>query len=387
MKRVFLIVLDGVGAGYLPDAEKYGDKGAHTLRGVFSSPFFKIPTLKKLGIGNISGLEFLGENKKSLAATGKAAELSSGKDTTTGHWEIAGLNLKTPFPVYPNGFPKEIIDEFEKRIGKKALCNKAYSGTEVIKDYGQEHIESGNPIVYTSADSVFQIAAHTDVISLKELYSYCETAREILVGEHAVGRVIARPFEGDYPYKRTKDRHDYSLPPPEKTLLDALKEQGFDVVSVGKIYDIFATNGITKAYKTTNNNEGMTALDMALDTDFCGLCFANLVDFDMVYGHRNDVDGFAKALSSFDGWLDGFLQKLNKDDLLIITADHGCDPTFKGTDHTREYIPVLVYGDINPVDLGIRKSYADIASTIKDIFGIEYKTHGISFYKEINGGN
>lgn len=385
MKRVFLIVLDSLGIGALPDACDYGDEGANTIKSISKSKFFNIPTLKSLGIGNIEGLEFLGKTKTPLAAVGRAQEISKGKDTTTGHWEIAGLKLEKPFPTYPNGFPKEVLEPFCNAIGKEVLCNKTYSGTEVIKDYGQEHIESGKPIVYTSADSVFQVAAHTDIIPLKELYSICETARELLKGEHAVGRVIARPFTDKYPFVRTKDRHDYSLEPTQKTVLDSLKNNGKEVISIGKIKDIFADRGITVSHKTANNFEGMKCLDEFAQKDFNGLCFANLVDFDMVYGHRNDIDGYANALSEFDAWLQNFLPKLNKEDLLIITADHGCDPGYKGTDHTREYVPIIVYGDIKRVDLGTRDTYADIAATVSDIFALGYKTHGKSFLTTFKG--
>lgn len=385
MKRVFLIVLDSLGIGSLPDARDYGDEGANTIKSISKSTYFNIPTLLSLGIGNIDGIDFLDKNKNPLGAVGRFAEISKGKDTTTGHWEIAGINLKTAFPTYPNGFPKEVLEPFCKAIGRDVLCNKTYSGTTVIKDYGEEHIRTGKPIVYTSADSVFQIAAHTDVISVEELYSMCEIARGLLVGEHAVGRVIARPFDGEYPFARTKDRHDYSLEPTQKTVLDALNDKNYDVISVGKIYDIFASKGITNAYKTTNNFEGMETLSKIANENFNGLCFANLVDFDMVYGHRNDIDGYAKALSEFDAWLKGFLEKIKKDDLLIITADHGCDPGYNGTDHTREFVPVIIYGDIKNVNLGTRGTYSDIAATISQIFNLDYKTHGKSFWNDLKG--
>ncbi len=379
MKRVFLIVIDSVGVGALPDADKYNDSMADTMRSISKSPFFNIPNLKKMGIGNIDGLSYLGVAKEPIAAFAKMSEVSAGKDTTTGHWEIAGLNVSTPFPTYPKGFPKEIIDEFTKRIGIGILCNKPYSGTEVIKDYGEEHLKTGKPIVYTSADSVFQIATHEKIVPVETLYRYCEIARELL----SVGRVIARPFDGEYPFIRTPRRHDYSLAPTGKTVLDALCDNNLSVISVGKINDIFAAKGITKSIPTVSNADGMDKLNRIVKEDFNGLCFANLVDFDMVYGHRNDIDGYAKALSEFDDFLGEFVKELRAEDLLIITADHGCDPGDESTDHTREYTPLLIFGGQKNVNLGIRQSFADIAATIADIFEIEYKTHGISFKKEI----
>ena len=311
MKRIFLIVLDSVGVGFLPDAAEYGDSGADTMRRISRSEKFNIPTLIKLGLGNINGIDYLESTDNPLASYGKMCEISKGKDTTTGHWEIAGLNIKKPFPTYSGGFPDSVIKEFEEKTGRKVICNKVYSGTEVIKDYGEEHIESGALIVYTSADSVFQIAAHEDVVSVEELYRYCEIAREILKGEHGVGRVIARPFTGEYPFSRTSRRHDYSLAPIGQTVLDALKDNGYDVIAVGKINDIFASHGITKSISTTDNDDGMRVTDQIVNWDFNGLCFVNLVDFDMVYGHRNNIDGYAEALSNFDKWLSEFLSKLN----------------------------------------------------------------------------
>ena len=382
MKRIFLIVLDSVGVGFLPDAAEYGDSGADTMRRISRSEKFNIPTLIKSGLGNINGIDYLERTENPLASYGKMCEISKGKDTTTGHWEIAGLNIKKPFPTYSGGFPDSVIKEFEEKTGRKVICNKVYSGTEVIKDYGEEHIESGALIVYTSADSVFQIAAHEDVVSVEELYRYCEIAREMLKGEHGVGRVIARPFTGEYPFSRTSRRHDYSLAPIGQTVLDALKDNGYDVIAVGKINDIFASHGITKSISTTDNDDGMRVADQIVNLDFNGICFVNLVDFDMVYGHRNNIDGYAEALSNFDKWLSEFLPKLNSEDMLIITADHGCDPGDDSTDHTREYTPVLVYGGRN-TDLGVRRSFADIAATISDIFSLDYKTHGVSFKKEL----
>ncbi len=383
MKRIFLIVLDSVGVGALPDAADYGDAAADTMRSISVSKKFNIPILKTLGIGNIKGLSYLGETDKPWASYGKSAEVSHGKDTTTGHWEIAGLKIENPFPTYPDGFPEDIITRFIERTGRKVLCNKVYSGTEVIKDYGDAHIKTGALIVYTSADSVFQIAAHEDIVPVDELYRYCEIARELLQGEHGVGRVIARPFIGEYPFTRTSNRHDFSLRPIGKTVLDALKGDGYDVIAVGKINDIFVGSGITESIHTADNNEGMAVADELLGKDFRGLCFINLVDFDMVYGHRNNIDGYAEALSNFDRWLGGFLPNLGEEDMLIITADHGCDPGDVSTDHTREYTPLLVYGAPINTDLGVRATFADIAASVADIFGVNYQTHGKSFKKEL----
>ena len=368
--RIFLIVLDSFGIGNAPDADKFGDEGANTLKSISMSPEFNINNLKRLGICNIDGVEF--ENYDSpIAKFGALQELSNGKDTTIGHFEISGIVSKKPFPTYPDGFPKSIIDEFEKQTGCGTLCNKPYSGTKVIEDYGEEHIKTGKLIVYTSADSVFQIAAHTDIVPLEKLYEYCRIARKILIGEHAVGRVIARPFNGEYPFTRTADRHDFSVEPPQDTMLDILKENNFDVVSVGKIADIFANCGITESYYTHSNAEGMSKTLELLSNDFKGLCFTNLVDFDMKYGHRRDIDGYAKAISEFDKWLDEFLPKLKNDDLLIITADHGCDPAFKGTDHTREQVPLIMYSNnIKFENLGTIKGYDYISNVVLDNFDI-----------------
>ena len=384
MKRIFLIVLDSLGVGELPDADKFGDIGSNTLKSISKSEKFNIPTLLSMGLGNIDGIDFLKNAEHPTAAYGKCAELSLGKDTTTGHWEIAGLISEKPFPTYKNGFPKEIIDEFSRLTGRGVLCNKPYSGTEVIKDYGDEHLKTGKLIVYTSADSVFQIAAHEDIVPPEELYNYCKIARKLLCGKNAVGRVIARPFTGSYPFRRTANRHDFSLVPPKATLLDALSKNGFDVLSVGKIKDIFASKGITESVFTKSNKGGMEQTDRCFEKDFNGLCFVNLVEFDMLYGHRNDVDGYAAAVSEFDIWLKTFLPKLKNDDMLIITADHGCDPGDISTDHTREYIPLLIYGyGIKPVNLGIRATYADIGATGADIFNVQLDTKGISFKAEI----
>ncbi len=386
MKRVFLIVLDSVGAGALPDAEKFGDAGAHTLRSLSKSDKLNIPNLKKLGIGNIDGLSFFGEADAPAAAHGKCAEASQGKDTTIGHWEISGLVTNTPLPTFPEGFPKELLDKFSEATGRGVLCNKPYSGTAVINDYGDEHMRTGNLIVYTSADSVFQIAAHENLVPPEKLYEYCRIARSILKGEWGVGRVIARPFIGTSGnYKRTANRHDFSLEPWGETVLDAIKNAGLDFIAVGKITDIFAGKGVTETILTHSNDEGMEVTADIAKRDFNGLCFVNLVEFDMTFGHRRDVDGYANALTKFDQWLGGFIPTLGEDDCLIITADHGCDPAYlKTTDHTREYIPLIVYGkNLKPADLGIRSSYTDIAATVADLLGVEYNCGGVSFAKEI----
>lgn len=381
MKRVFLFVLDSVGIGALPDAEKFGDVGADTMRSISKSDKFHIPNLIKLGLGNIKGLSYLGKVKKPLASFGKCAEISNGKDTTIGHYEMAGLISENPFPVYPDGFPDYIISAFEKATGRKVICNKPYSGTEVIKDYGKEHLETGALIVYTSADSVFQIAAHEDIVPTETLYKYCEAARKILVGKDAVARVIARPFKGNIgSFERTANRRDFSLPPHGVTMLDELSENGYDVIAVGKISDIFSNRGITRAVHSHGNKECMDASFECVKEDFCGLCFINLVDFDMKYGHRNDVDGYAAALSEFDKDIMDFISFLRDDDLMIITADHGCDPGDVSTDHTREYTPLLVYGkNISAVSIGERESFSDIAATIEEFFGVKGKIAGKSF--------
>lgn len=389
MKRVFLVVLDSVGIGELPDAGDYNDEGSHTLYAASKSEHFNMPNMERLGLFNIAGVKEKFP-KKDLSkgfegSVARLAEKSKGKDTTTGHWEIAGVISEQPFPTYPDGFPKEIIDEFEKRTGRKTLCNLPYSGTEVILEYGEEHVKTGALIVYTSADSVFQIAAHEDIVSIDELYRYCEIAREILRGEHGVGRVIARPFTGTYPdFKRTSNRHDYSLAPP-KTMLDQLIEAGKDVLGVGKIYDIFAGKGVNDTVRTKSNEEGIERLIERMDRDFEGLCFVNLVDFDMVYGHRNDIDGYAKALTYFDSQLPRIMAGLRDDDILMITADHGCDPSTPSTDHSREYVPMVAYGKHirKENDLGTRESYSDIAATILGYFDIPQQVAGASFLKDI----
>ncbi|MBQ3571497.1 MAG: phosphopentomutase [Clostridia bacterium] len=383
-KRVFLIVLDSVGIGELPDAENWGDKGSNTLKAIRYHEKFNCPNLQKMGLFNIEGVG--GGVDNPTASFARMAESSLGKDTTIGHWEIAGVISPAPLPVYPNGFPEEVISEFERLTGRKTICNKPYSGTEVIKDYGEEHIKTGALIVYTSADSVFQIAAHEDHVPIEELYRYCEIAREMLKGKHGVGRVIARPFAGDYPFVRTPRRHDYSLLPPAVTMLDLLKEEGKAVISVGKIYDIFAGRGLTESNRIKNNADGMNVTIAKASEQFEGLCFTNLVDFDMVYGHRNDVAGYANAMSEFDAQLPELLAKMTSEDILIITADHGCDPATPSTDHSREHTPMLIYGEKikSGVDLKTRSSFADISATVLEYLGVaQGESKGKSFLKEV----
>jgi phosphopentomutase len=386
MKRVFLIVLDSFGIGELPDAPDFQDEGSNTLRATTTSEFFAMPTMRELGLFNIDGVDFVVKSKSPKGSYARMTEVSKGKDTTIGHWEIAGIQSNKALPTYPNGFPEDILEKFSKLTKRGVLCNKPYSGTDVIRDYGKAHVDSGDLIVYTSADSVFQIAAHEDIVPIEQLYEYCEMAREMLVGEHGVGRVIARPFEGEYPdYKRTPKRHDFSILPPKNTMLTDLQEHNFDVIAVGKIKDIFAGKGITEFVYTKNNNEGIDRTLEYLDKDFNGLCFINLVDFDMLYGHRNDVDGYAKALSEFDARLGSILDKLREDDILMITADHGCDPSTPSTDHSREYTPWVIYGKNIKADknLGTRESFADIAKTIEEYFGVESDIAGVSALQNI----
>lgn len=387
MKRVFLIVLDSCGCGALPDAEQFGDAGVNTLRSCAGSEKFHIPNLKKLGLGNIEGLDFIGPVEKPEGAVCRLAEASMGKDTTVGHWEIAGVISPESLPTYPNGFPEAVLDAFQAVTGRGILCNRTYSGTEVIRDYGEEQMKTGKWIVYTSADSVFQVAAHEEVIPLEELYDACCKARQILRGKHGVGRVIARPYVGNAAdgFQRTSNRHDYSLEPPARTLLDAVKEAGKSSIAVGKIQDIFAGQGTTEHVYNKSNADGMAhAMDYA-GQDFEGLCFVNLVDFDMVYGHRRNIDGYANALAEFDAWLPGFLEKLGEDDIVMITADHGCDPGYTATtDHTREYVPLLVWGEkVKSVNLGTRSTFADIAATIAQLLDVKLETPGKSFLSEI----
>ena len=374
MKRVFLIVLDSFGIGEMPDAKRFGDIGVNTLGTVAASPYFSMPNMEKLGLFHIDGVTCKKPEQEQTGCVARMTERSMGKDTTIGHWEIAGICSKEPLPVYPNGFPEEILQQFSERTGRGVLCNRPYSGTEVIKDFGDEHVKTGKLIVYTSADSVFQIAAHEDVVPVEQLYEYCRTAREILTGKNGVGRVIARPFVGESgSYTRTPRRHDFSLKPPAVTMLDRLKETGHDVIAVGKIYDIFAGQGITEHVYTGGNAEGIERTLEYLDKDFDGLCFVNLVDFDMLYGHRNDVDGYAKALTAFDEALPKILAAMRRDDILMITADHGCDPGYKvSTDHSREYTPFVMYGSkVKPGNLGTRETFADIGATVLSYFGIE----------------
>lgn len=383
-KRVFLIVLDSFGVGELPDAADFGDNGANTLRSCFNTGKLNVPNMAKIGLFNIDGVDFGEKESAPSGAVMRLSELSKGKDTTTGHWEIAGIVSEKPFPTFPDGFPSEVIAEFEKRTGRKTLCNKPYSGTKVIADYGEESIKTGALIVYTSADSVFQIAAHESVVPVEELYKYCEIAREILQGDFAVGRVIARPFEGEYPFTRTPRRHDFSLIPPKTTMLDVLKENGLDVIGVGKIYDIFAGKSVTECDRKIGNSVDMDITSEYQKKDFHGLCFTNLVDFDMLYGHRRNAVGYAQALNEFDAWLSGFMAKMRSDDVLIITADHGCDPCHSGTDHTREYIPVMVYGnEIKSANLGTRTGFCDIAATVLELLNITGSVNGKSFADEI----
>ena len=385
-KRVFLIVLDSVGCGALPDAAAFGDAGTNTLRSCAESGALHVPNLQRLGLFNIAGIGCGAPADAPAAAYGKCAERSAGKDTTTGHWEIAGLISDTPMKTYPDGFPEEVLARLRAASGREILCNLPYSGTEVIRDYGREHMETGALIVYTSADSVLQIAAHEDIIPVPELYRICESAREIMQGEYAVGRIIARPFVGEYPnFTRTANRHDYSVAPFAPTALDAVKNAGLDVISVGKIRDIFDGCGITEAYRTVSNDDGMGRTIALTAKDFRGLCFVNLVEFDSAYGHRRNVPGYTQALNTFDAQLGALLPQLKEDDLLILTADHGCDPAAHGTDHTREYIPLLVYGkDVQPVSLGIRTGFSDIGQTVLAALGIDGAgLAGESFYSGI----
>ncbi len=385
MKRVFLIVLDSFGVGELPDAADFGDAGASTVRSVSKSDKLSIPNMIGMGLGNIDGVDDVGGVASPTAACGKMAEQSRGKDTTVGHWEIAGHISTRPLPTYPDGFPQDVLDKLREATGREILCNKPYSGTDVIRDYGREQTETGALIVYTSADSVLQIAAHEDHIPIEELYGICRKARTIMHGEHGVGRIIARPYKGEYPnFVRTANRHDFSLEPTGVTLLDELKASGLDVIAVGKIEDIFAGRGVTEAIHTKSNRHGMEVTSELLERDFNGLCFVNLVEFDSHYGHRNDTDGYAAALSEFDRWLGEFVKELKTDDILIITADHGCDPGDVSTDHTREYTPLLVYGDrIKAQNLGVRRTFADTAATVAEIFGIEYTGAGESYADRI----
>ena len=387
MKRIFLIVLDSFGIGAMPDAQSFGDVNVNTLAACATSAQLHIPNMIAAGLGNIDGVECLPKVDAPTGAYARLREASMGKDTTIGHWEIAGVVSPEPLPTYPNGFPAEVLDAFEAATGRGCLCNLPYSGTDVIRDYGEEQLKTGKWIVYTSADSVFQVAANEELIPLEELYDACHKARNILRGKHGVGRVIARPFVGDKEngFKRTSNRHDYSLEPPKTTMLDAIKAAGLDSIAVGKIHDIFAGYGDTEFVFNKSNANGMEHALHYANQDFTGLCFVNLVDFDMQFGHRRDIDGYAKALNEFDGWLPRLLEKLNEEDLVMITADHGCDPAYTATtDHTREYVPLLVLGkNVKPVNLGTRKSFSDIAATVTELLGVAYDCPGTSFASEI----
>ena len=380
-RRIFLIVLDSYGIGALPDAADFGDEGSNTLKTITASKAYDTPNMKKLGLFNIDGVDWMKKEESPAGAYGRMKERSRGKDTTIGHWEIAGVVSPKPLPVYPNGFPEEILEKFREATGREVLCNLPYSGTDVIRDYGEEHMKTGALIVYTSADSVFQIAAHEEIVPVEELYRYCEIAREILCGEHGVGRVIARPFIGEAPnFQRTANRHDFSLLPPRDTMLDAILEAGYDTHGIGKIYDIFAGKGIAHTQRIQNNVDGMEKTLEMQEKDFKGLCFVNLVDFDMMYGHRNDIEGYANAATVFDRQLKTFLERMRPEDILMITADHGCDPGFRGTDHSREHTPLLICGeDIKEnVNLGTRETFADIAATVLDLLHVENNTDGTS---------
>lgn len=381
MKRVFLIVLDSFGIGEMEDAAEYGDRGTNTIKSVSSSAAFHMPNMGMLGLFNIDGVDCREPVAQPAGRIARMKEASKGKDTTIGHWEIAGILSEQPLPTYPDGFPEEVLNDFSAAVGRGVLCNKPYSGTEVIKDYGDEHVKSGDLIVYTSADSVFQIAAHEDVVPVETLYEYCKTARGILQGKHGVGRVIARPFTGTSGnYTRTAGRHDFSLEPPSVTMLDQLKASGRDVISVGKIKDIFAGKSITEYVYTKGNAEGIERTLAYMERDFEGLCFINLVDYDMLYGHRNDIDGYAAALTYFDEKLPQILGKLKEDDVLMITADHGCDPGYTvSTDHSREHTPFIMYGSkVTPANLGTRETFADIGATVLDCFHIKPEFAGTS---------
>ena len=386
MKRIFLIVLDSFGIGAMPDSTQFGDVGVNTLASCAGSEKLRIPNMVAAGLGNADGVSCLPKTDAPTGAIARLTEKSMGKDTTIGHWEIAGIVSPDPLPTYPNGFPEEVLAPFRAATGRGVLANAPWSGTEVINVYGDAHVRTGDLIVYTSADSVFQIAAHEDVVPLETLYEYCHIARDLLKGKHGVGRVIARPFVGTSGhYTRTPNRHDYSLEPPRKTLLDAVKEAGLDAIAVGKIFDIFAGRGTTEHVYNKSNADGMAHTLHYAERDFHGLCFVNLVDFDMQFGHRRDIDGYAKALTEFDAWLPSLMEKLGDEDLVMITADHGCDPGYAATtDHTREYVPLMILGKgVKPVNLGTRGSFADIAATVAELLGVTLDTPGQSFAQEI----
>lgn len=387
VNRIVLLILDSVGIGALPDAKNFNSEGANTLGNLFEvHPDINLNHFLELGLGNIEGIDYLPEKKDPQAAYGRAMEYSNGKDTTTGHWEIAGIHLDEPFKTYPNGFPKEIMDEFEKRTGKKGIGNKPASGTKIIEELGEEHLRTKNPIVYTSADSVFQIAAHEEVIPIKELYEMCEIARDIMTGKHAVARIIARPFIGSLgSFERTANRRDLSLSPQEKTILDYTLDGGYDVIGIGKIDDIYNGQGISKKITSKSNLQGIAKTIEAIKENTQGIIFTNLVDFDSKFGHRRDTKGYKEALEEVNKHLPDLLNTLKETDVLIITADHGNDPTYQGTDHTREYVPLLIYGQTikQGTDLGTRKSFSDIAATISDLLKIEKPKNGKSFADNI----
>ena len=387
MKRIFLFVLDSFGIGAMKDSESFGDVGVNTLASCATSEKLHIPNMIAAGLGNIDGVSCLPKADAPIGAFARLKEASMGKDTTIGHWEIAGIVSPEPLPTYPNGFPEEVLEPFRAATGRGVLANAPWSGTAVLDEFGEEHMRTGDLIVYTSADSVFQIAAHEDIVPPEKLYEYCRIARSLLRGKHGVGRVIARPFVGTGKgnFKRTANRHDFSLEPPKETLLDAIKAAGKASIGVGKINDIFAGIGTTEHVYNTSNANGMEHTEHYAPRDFEGLCFVNLVDFDMVFGHRRNIDGYAQALSEFDAWLGDFLPKLREDDLLMITADHGCDPGYGATtDHTREYVPLLILGKaVKPVNLGTRDSFADIAATVAQLLDVQFDTPGKSFAEEI----
>lgn len=373
-KRVFLIVLDSLGIGEMPDASRFGDEGSNTLKSISKSRFFKADNLSKAGLFNIDGVDCGVKTPRPVCDFCRLKERSAGKDTVTGHWEMTGVVSTQPMPTFPDGFDKEVLDEISAATGRGILCNKPYSGTQVIVDYGRQHIATGDLIVYTSADSVLQIAAHEKVVPIEELYEICKKVRKIMSGKNAVGRVIARPFVGEYPdFIRTSNRHDYALEPPQDTLLDDLKNNGYDTIGVGKIGDIFNMKGISESIRTTGNTDGLKKTADLADRDFNGLCFVNLVDFDALYGHRNDVDGYAKAIAEFDHWLGKFIPRLTEEDTLLITADHGCDPATPSTDHSREYVPLLIYnkGTTTGINMGTKDGFFFIADTVRKIFGID----------------
>lgn len=373
-KRVFLIVLDSLGIGEMPDASRFGDEGSNTLKSISKSRFFKADNLSKAGLFNIDGVDCGVKTPRPVCDFCRLKERSAGKDTVTGHWEMTGVVSTQPMPTFPDGFDKEVLNEISTATGRGILCNKPYSGTQVIIDYGRQHMATGDLIVYTSADSVLQIAAHEKVVPIEELYEICKKVRKIMSGKNAVGRVIARPFVGEYPdFVRTSNRHDYALEPPQDTLLDDLKNNGYDTIGVGKIGDIFNMKGISESIRTTGNTDGLKKTADLADRDFNGLCFVNLVDFDALYGHRNDVDGYAKAVAEFDDWLGKFIPRLTDEDTLLVTADHGCDPATPSTDHSREYVPLLIYNKrtTTGADLGTKDGFFFIADTVRKIFGLD----------------